>query len=57
MNRKDDRIYTHMIQEQGDLGLGAVEINKKYKDKNGNVSIPNSKFTGFSRPINNKPTK
>ena len=57
MNRKDDRIYTHMIQEQGDLGLGAVEINKTYKDKNGIVSIPKSKFTGFSRSISNKPTK
>lgn len=57
MNKKDNRNYTHMIQEQGDLGLGAVEIDKKYKDKNGNISIPKSNFTGFSRPIINRTVK
>lgn len=30
----------YVIQEQGDLGLGLTEIDKKYIDENGNISIP-----------------
>lgn len=31
---------SYAIQEQGDLGLGLTGIDKKYIDKDGNISIP-----------------
>lgn len=43
----------YVIQEQGDLGLGAIAIDKKYVDENGNISIPkdDSDDTFTRRPI------
>lgn len=42
---------SYVIQEQGDLGLGLREIDKKYVDKNGNISIPkeDNDSDGFKR--------
>lgn len=31
---------SYVIQEQGDLGLGLTDIDKKYVDENGNIRIP-----------------
>lgn len=44
---------SYVIQEQGDLGLGLREIDKKYVDKNGNINIPKneSEDEGFKRII------
>lgn len=41
---------SYVIQEQGDLGLGLQEIDKKYIDENGNIAIPkDDKEDGFKR--------
>ena len=36
----ENRKNAYVIQEQGDLGLGLTQIDKKYIDENGNISIP-----------------
>lgn len=36
----ENRKNAYAIQEQGDLGLGLTQIDKKYIDENGNISIP-----------------
>ena len=30
----------HVIQEQGDLGLGTIAIDQKFTDGNGNIATP-----------------
>lgn len=41
----------YVIQEQGDLGLGLTDIDKKYVDENGNISIPKDD-DGFKKSSN-----
>ena len=36
----ENKKNAYVIQEQGDLGLGLTQIDKKYIDENGNISIP-----------------
>lgn len=37
----DNRDGSFAIQEQGDLGLGLTEIDKKYIQEDGSIQIPN----------------
>lgn len=45
----------YAIQEQGDLGLGTIPIDKKYIDENGKINIPkDDREDTFKRPIEPK---